>query len=280
MKLGVSYIVFDGVELLEHSIKQIRKHVDFIQVIYQDVSWFGKKMPKSDIAELKRLSESSLIDNLTLFTMFTPVTNTSQNSIMQAKSYERSKRQIGLSTCLREKCTHFLCMDVDEFYIDDEFKAAKDRIESENLTATSVRFINYVNIPILHRGSDRNTVPFICRINPTCRMDKMFFTKCDPTRGISNTGPKKSFLEFSPSDIKMHHMETVRRDLLLKYESTTRSIFNRGMTSNLVNNIKSVNESTENFSFNRVIFPGTPPVKLTRVDNIFNIPYETWNIQK
>lgn len=280
MKLGVSYIVFDGTELLEHSIKQIRKHVDFIHVIYQEISWFGKKIPASDLAELKKLERAGLIDQLQLFSGFTPLIDTSNNSILTAKSYERKKRQAGLDACLREKCSHFLCMDVDEFYDSIEFANAYETIKTRNLTATSVKFINYVNIPTRHRGMDSNTVPFICRINPTCRMDKHFFTRCDPTRGISNTGPKTSFYEFSHSEIKMHHMETVRKDLRLKYESTTRSIFNRGKTDQLISNIKSVDEATHKFSFERIIFPGTPEVKLTTVPNIFNIPYEKWNTQK
>lgn len=276
MKLGVSYIVFDGVELLEHSIRQIRKHVDFIHVIYQEKSWFGKNMPVEDLAELKRLERTNLIDRLDMFVGFAPLRDTSPNSIMTAKGYERSKRQFGLTRCLAEKCSHFLCMDVDEFYVTEEFAAAKERIRTENITASSVRFWNYVNIPTRHRGSDGNTVPFICRVNPTCRMDKRFFSRCDPTRGISNTGPKTSFLEFSPSDIKMHHMETVRKNLLLKYESTTRSIFNRIKTKDLISNIESVDESTDKFSFERIIFPGTPPVSLATVPNIFNIPYQEW----
>lgn len=276
MKLGVSYIVFDGTELLEHSIKQIRKHVDFVHVIYQEISWFGKRIPPSDLAELKKLERVGLIDKLQLFSEFTPLTDTSNNSIVTAKSYERKKRQAGLDMCLRHKCSHFLCMDVDEFYIGEEFAKAKAQIKADNLTATSVKFINYVNIPTQHRGMDSATVPFICRINPTCKMDKRFFTRCDPTRGISNTGPKTSFKEFTHSDIKMHHMETVRKDLLLKYESTTRSIFNRNKTKRLISNIKSVNEATDRFSFEKIIFPGTPAVKLTTVPNIFNIPYKKW----
>lgn len=280
MKLGVSYIVFDGVELLEHSIKQIRKHVDFIHVIYQEISWFGKRLPREDVIELKRLAKSNLIDQLDLYSGFKPLTDTSQNSILQAKAYEKSKRQFGLNTCLREKCTHFLCMDVDEFYISEEFAKAKEIIRRNNLTATSVRFINYVNIPTRHRGFDGNTVPFICKINKSCKMDRSFFTKCDPTRGISGTGPKRTFKSFHPSEISMHHMETVRKNLLLKYESTTRSVFNRGKTDQLISNIKSVNDKTDRFDFEKIIFPGTKSVNLKTVQNQFNIPYEQWITQK
>ena len=277
MKLGVSYIVFDGVELLEHSIKQIRDHVDWIQVIYQNRSWFGHSLPKEDLFELKRLEKTRWVNELTIFDGFTPLTDYSQNSIVKSKSYERNKRQLGLQSCLRNGCTHYLCMDVDEFYISQEFKEAKDNIIKEGLDVTSVKYINYVNLPTLHRGSDGSTVPFICRINQSSTMGRKFFSKCDPTRGIETRGiPKNKMRVLNHTDIKMHHMETVRKNLLLKYQSTTRSIFNRQKTSDLINNIRSVNESTTKFGFNRIIFPAVNGVELKRVDNIFNIPYETW----
>ena len=38
-KLGVSYNLFNGEELLEASIKSIRQNVDYINVIYQEYSW-------------------------------------------------------------------------------------------------------------------------------------------------------------------------------------------------------------------------------------------------
>ena len=41
MNLGVSYNVFDGEELLEGSIFQIRNEVDYISVVYQSISNFG-----------------------------------------------------------------------------------------------------------------------------------------------------------------------------------------------------------------------------------------------
>ena len=34
MKLGVSYNLFDGEELLESSIKSIRDNVDYVSVVY------------------------------------------------------------------------------------------------------------------------------------------------------------------------------------------------------------------------------------------------------
>lgn len=276
MKLGVSYIVFDGVELLEYSIKQIRKHVDYLQVIYQDKSWFGDPIKREDLLILQRLKNIGLIDDLTLFSSFNVFRDKSNNSIVNAKGYERAKRQAGLNSCLANKCSHFLCMDVDEFYIESEFKKAKDYIIEHKLHATSVKFINYVNIPTMHRGIDGSTVPFICQIHNKCLMGKKFFSKCDPTRGILHTGTVNGFHMFNHNDIKMHHMETIRKDIKLKYDSTTRSMFDRSKTNELVSNIKSVDENTLEFGFNRIIFPGTPKGKLYKVDNIFNIPYKEW----
>lgn len=271
MKLGVSYIVFDGIELLEHSIRQIRRHVDFLQVIYQDKSWFGHPAPSGYLNDLERLKRIGLIDNLTCFKNFKTLPKT---HVSLSKSYEKAKRQLGLDSCLSAGCTHYLCMDVDEFYVGDEFKLAKESVKVNGFTSTAVKFINYVNIPTVHRGYDSSTVPFICRIDNRSKMSANFFTKCDPTRGIYPLGNNKHI--FSAKDISMHHMETVRRDLTLKYLATTRVIFNRSKTQDLVSNIKSINEDSEKFRFNGVIFPKSSDFNLQRVENIFNIPYDRW----
>jgi hypothetical protein len=276
MKLGVSYILFDGVELLGRSISQIRRHVDFVQVIYQSRSWFGAKAPSDTMKILNQLKATGKIDLLTEFSNFTPLKDKSSRSIVAAKSYERKKRQVGLNTCRKKGMTHFLCMDVDEFYVQSEFLAAKNLIIDENLNATAARFINYVNLPTLHRGYDSNYVPFICRITGNAEMGKRFFQRVDPTRGVMNTGSKAKMYAFKPAELTMHHMETVRRDLILKYNATTRSIFNRDRTKELVNNIKSVNEQSGSFNFNKIIFPRSGDMKLTQVPNRFKINYEKW----
>ena len=128
MKLGVSYIVFDGAELLESSIDQIREHVDFIQVIYQSRSWFGNPIKPDDVELMKKLKVSGKIDDLTLFDKFVPLRTKNSRDIIKAKSFEMAKRQTGLDSCLNQGCSHYLCMDVDEFYISSQFKEAKDFI--------------------------------------------------------------------------------------------------------------------------------------------------------
>ena len=62
MKLGVSYNIFDGEELLEGSIKQIRQHVDHISVVYQVVSNFGNPCNPELVPLLERLKSEGLVD--------------------------------------------------------------------------------------------------------------------------------------------------------------------------------------------------------------------------
>jgi hypothetical protein len=277
MKLGVSYIVFDGVELLEHSIRQIRQHVEYISVIYQKVSWFGKTLPTEDFNVLKTLLKTGQINELIEFTSFLPLNSKERSAIPTAKRYETAKRQVGLNLCLRNRCTHYLCMDVDEFYDSSQFSKAKEQIIKYNYDVTAVRFINYVNIPTLHRGYDSIRVPFICKISNSSKMSNKFFVKCDPTRGISGNTTKSH--EFSSTDLTMHHMETVRKNLLLKYESTTRGIMDRGRTRELVKIIGEITEHCTTFNFKKIIFPKAGNGNLTKCENIFNIPYAQWKKQ-
>lgn len=274
MKLGVSYIVFDGVELLEHSIKQIRKQVDYVQVIYQSTSWFGHQIKNEDLITLNSLKLKGLVDELTKFSDFTPLRDTLANSIAKSKVYEKSKRELGLKSALKKGCTHYLCMDVDEFYIEEEFARAKAEIEEKDYGLTAVRFINYVNIPTLHRGYDPSRVPFICKIGDSSSMTSRFFVKCDPTRGIASQ--VKTTHDFDPESITMHHMESVRKDLKTKYEATTRAIFKRANTKALIDNIKTASHARPELDFNKIIFPALGKIRLKSCDNIFQIPYEEW----
>ena len=64
MKLGISYNVFDGEELLEKSILCIRDQVDFISVVYQEKSNFGNQCDPNLLPLLTSLKEKGLVDEL------------------------------------------------------------------------------------------------------------------------------------------------------------------------------------------------------------------------
>ena len=278
MKLGVCYNVFDGIELLEYAIQQIRGHVDYINVVYQEQSWFSHTIPQENLKILESLKQRKLIDKLILFDSFQPMDNYCAYNIGRSKKYETAKRNLGLSDCRSESCTHFLCCDVDEFYKSKEFMNAKQYIITNNIHTTAVDFVNYVNLPIFRLDHQKIhlKVPFICRIGPNSRLGVKFFCSCDPTRGISlNVKNKKSFI-FPKNQILMHHMETIRKDVALKYLATSRSKLKRKKINELVDAINSVNPDNLMFDSKSVINYDSIPQKVTVCRNIFNIPYQSW----
>ena len=162
-------------------------------------------------------------------------------------------------------------MDVDEFYVEEQFKNAKDTIEKKGYGLTAVKLINYVT-PTLHRGYGNVKVPFICKLHQNSRSTSdHFFVLCDPTRGISQP-PEGESHEFKEDAIVMHHMETVRKDLRLKYESTTRMNMDRERTGELMSLVRESEKTTE-IDFKDIIFPGMGKVRLTPCENIFGIPF-------
>ena len=106
MKIGVAYNFFDGEELLESSIKSIRNNVDYITVIYQQISNFGLNSKINIKDFLQDLVNKKLIDD---FIEYKPRVGAGGHF------NEIVKRNLGLYECSRENCTHFLLMDSDEF---------------------------------------------------------------------------------------------------------------------------------------------------------------------
>ena len=218
MRLGVSYNLFDGEELLLASIKSIRANVDYICVVYQDISNSGIARNVSLSSYLERLKEVGLINEAI---RYSPNINEGRHE------NEKIKRRLGMLACKKNRCTHFLDMDVDEFYRAGEFAQAKKFIEKNNIEVSAVSIIEYVKKPIYRLvsnymfppGSETYVfyVPFICKITSR-RQSGLFPCLVDPTRGFFRDG---KFFLFSKQDIAMHHMSTVRKDLYLKFQSST-----------------------------------------------------------
>jgi len=243
MKLAAGYIVFDGLETLEASIKSIRKSVDYVLVSYQRISWSGEKAPYNLIGSLELMKAKGLIDHIIEFTKFTPSHLTTHNDVIMAKRFECMKRQTLLKLAIDLGATHYLSIDADEFYIKSEFDSAKQIIEKESIDASAVHYINYVT-PTLHQGYSRFKVPFIYRITRgSCHnLNQFMFGGIDPTRGILDESHFKPKV-FEPSFITMHHMEMVRKDLLSKYKSTSRYFPGRGNLPLLVEDIENSKKS-------------------------------------
>jgi hypothetical protein len=69
-------------------------------------------------------------------------------------------------------------------------------------------------------------------------------------------------------------METVRRDIDRKYNSTTRLNLDRKRASHISGIVERAKNDSE-INFNRIIY-GSDSFRTFKVDNKFKIPYESW----
>jgi hypothetical protein len=238
MKLAAGYIVFDGLETLEKSIRSIRQSVDLVLVSYQKISWGNTRCSPDLLPTLQRLLDSGLVDEIMEFTDFVPSSLAKPDDVIIAKSFEANKRQSLLNRARSLNCTHYLSMDADEFYIESEFEHAKSVIVRDALDATAVKYINYVT-PTLSRGISQWLVPFIYRITDSCKHspDQMIFGGIDPTRGLMDFKNYKRSKIFSKDEILMHHMEMVRADISGKYRASSRFFNDRSIIETLEKDI-------------------------------------------
>jgi hypothetical protein len=246
MKLGVSYNVFDGVELLEYAIKSIRNCVDHVNVVYQVISNWGN--PESFCIKdiVYDLKNKNLIDEVTLY-------NPKSAGKNNGHFNEVAKRNFGLNICKNVNCTHFMSLDVDEFFIEKQLVDIKNIIENEKIDSSSCKIVNYIKNPTWRfKYMDPTHLPLIWKIYPDSKYVIEGALPCckDPTRSFLNVGKYKFF---DRDIIEMHHMDRVRKDLGLKYINSS--------AQNLADVARKVREVEEKGLDNDIIL----------VDNIFGI---------
>ena len=276
MKLGVSYNLFDGEELLESSIKSIRSEVDYINVVYQKKSYFGTPA-RFDIEDyLKNLQNKKLIDEIYLYDRDFEDSNKHE--------YEREKRDIGLHLARKRGCTHFLSMDVDEFYDVNQLKYAKQYITQNGIEASAVSIFEYLKEPI-YRMIDSYTFtghsdkiynfycPFIMKITPKTKRHQCGNFPClvDPTRGLNGNG---KFYLFSKQDVVMHHMSTVRKNLAQKYNNSNLNlnILWQQKIRDIQNKILKWNFEDNKLNDKFAIFDNDKIIE--KVEDIFHVKYK------
>ena len=207
MKLAAIYNIFDGHELLEKSILSIRDHVDYVVAAWQDISNYGYEDSETEWV-VGSLRSKKLIDKTLKFIPKKGVSPSFQ---------ETTKRNWGKKVAKEEGCTHFLHMDVDEFYIPAQFRKAKELIERGNWGGSACRIKVYYKSPTLSfEKLDETWVPFIHKIDSQ-HTDK-YPVYADSTRKATSSG---GFLQFPPDQILMHHMSWVRKDIRKKVHNST-----------------------------------------------------------
>lgn len=207
---GISYSVFDGFELLEKSIQSLRSVVDYVNVVYQDVSWTGKQGDDNLLGVLQDLKTRGLIDEILKFEPDLTAT---------AVENEKRKRNIGLEAAKKFGCDYFMTMDCDEFYLEDEVREAKQFIVKRGITHAYCPFVNYGLSPMTRLVEPAPAaVQFFCKINRFSHLGRGRRGKriaiVDGTRVMSDRLFGKYFMV---QCVKMHHMTYIRKNLTKKF---------------------------------------------------------------
>ena len=216
MRLGVAYNLFDGEELIEYSIKSIRKNVDFVCVVWQKISNHGEPCSEGMEEFLNNLVSKGLIDKLYLYEP--DITNTSGDNAPRLN--EVKKRNIGLELCRQNGCNYHMTIDTDEFYTDEQFRFMKEKMVLGNYGTGYCHHIPYYKDSIYQlKYPERNYVSTFEKIIPNTKF--VYGTPCvvdiDPTRKTNNVNENGlSYYIFKRNECEMHHMSFVRKDIKKK----------------------------------------------------------------
>jgi len=212
MKLGVSYNIFDGEELLKGSIKQIRDKVDYISVVYQTISNFGNPCSPGLELMLKNLKSIGLVDELFLYM---------PNLNGGGHFNEIRKRNIGLQLSKKNNCTHHMSMDSDEYYLSSEFENMKNQIIEQDYDSSYCQMVTY------YKSWEYRLDPFedyyvslIYKIdeNSMYSFNIQSPVLVDPTRRMS--GVKNPIL-FTRDQLQMHHGSYIRNNIERKLKNSS-----------------------------------------------------------
>jgi hypothetical protein len=211
MKIGVSYNLYDGEELLEGSIKCIRSEVDYISVVYQTVSNFGNPCDENLIPLLEKLKNGGLIDELFEY----------NPKINKGGHYnEITKRNIGVSLSLGQNCTHHMSMDSDEYYLLEEFKYMKKVVNEGNYDSSACQLQTYYKEPIYRLDPPEDYyVSLLFKINQNSEysMSNRLPVLVDPTRCMTPGNCKI----FSREELQMHHFSYIRKNVRRKLQNSS-----------------------------------------------------------
>lgn len=213
IKFGASYNVFDGIELLEGSIKSIRESVDFISVVYQNVSNSGQETDEDIKGLLDNLKGLGLVDEIFLYN---PKLN------MGLHWNELEKRKIGVYLSQNADCKYHLSADCDEFYLKEQLEYVKKcYLDDETIDGGYCQMLTYYKSTeyVLDPPEDYYVSLFfnISDGERNYGFGERGVVLVDPTRNMKSINPKV----FTRDEIQMHHMSYVRNNIRKKLENSS-----------------------------------------------------------
>jgi hypothetical protein len=214
MKLAVCFTVFNGLELLVKSIEKIYPFADEIILCYQNISNKGNVCTNVD----RVVRTITGIDSKIHMVRFDPYLKIS------TKENERNKHQLMIDYAKDLKCTHFLMMATDHFYMPEEFEKAKRVCLEHDHDVTFTGMFTYYKYPTWQVTPVENYfMPFICKLTQDTQIKYVHSYPCkvDPSVQVL---PCKNWRIFDQSNIMLHHYSMIRTDIRNKFENAAASI--------------------------------------------------------
>ena len=149
MKLGISYNIFDGEEMLPFALKNLRPFADFIVVVYQTTSNFGNPCHPKLVEKLEMLKTAGIIDKLFLYEPKLEKDENGKVIWQNGAMNEIQKRDIGLKICRANGCDTYMTLDCDELYDHEQFKWAMNDFETGNYDTSFTNLLTYYKLPTM-----------------------------------------------------------------------------------------------------------------------------------
>jgi len=265
MRLGVAYNIFDGEEMLIHSLRNLKPMVDFICVVYQTTSNFGNINENLE-STLNKYKSEGLIDKLF---KYEPKITKDQNGNVRWQNgteNEYEKRNLGLKICRANGCDTFMTIDCDELYDPKQFLWAKEDFEIGAYDTSFTQMRTYYKKPIYEVTPPEDYYcPLFYRIKPdtsfTYEFANPYPVNIDPTRRVK-AGYSRIY---SRDEIEMYHYAYVRHNLKSKVTNTSAQM------DEISKQQVCFHFDTFNNEKDGALFIGLQPFDLKVVDNKFNI---------
>lgn len=204
MKLVAIYNVWDGEELLRGSINCLYQHVDLFIIVWQNISNTGEEYSP-------RLADHIPQNCIIVPHKYSPDLN------VKPMQNEINKRNIGIEIAKSYGCTHFLHVDVDEYY--EDFGTALMQYKQSKASGSVCRLYTYFKEPTLRfETPDEYYVPFIHELKPDTTSgykQTPYKFHVDHTRAVNNDD-----IVLLP-DVFMHHFSWVRKDIERKARNSS-----------------------------------------------------------
>lgn len=216
MKVALAYSVFNGVELLEKSIRTHAPFVDDIIICYQTVSNRGNF---NDTLE-KDLVKIATINKVQLH-RWNPVLS------YDTKTNELNKHNHMIGLCRSIGATHMIISATDHFYQPDQFKLAIEQSANYNLTLTAM-FTYYKHPTWQLTPIEDYYMPFMIRLTDKTRFERqsIYPYKIDPSLKINTSSHHRLFEQ---TEIMMHHYSMIRMNIMDKFKNAASPTFDRAI---------------------------------------------------